>query len=179
VIGGAAVTRVSALPAASDRTLAVYGMQTSLDEAQRAVSFHLLEPRAGALGQPVEIRSDTTPPGGRVTLLYPPSPRLPELSVGGVGAALTELRATTGRSFFDKMVGKGTTVRTFTIGGQPAIWLGGNPHVIIYHAQDGIDHADTVVLAGNVLLWQRGALLLRLETDLGLAQARAIASGVG
>jgi hypothetical protein len=178
VIGGSKITRVTSLPAPTNRSLSVYGARTSLARAQNDVAFPILQPASDALGSVVEIRSDTTPPGGRVTLLYPPNPRLPALAVGGVGAALTELRATTGRAFFGKMVTQGTTVTTFTLDGEPAIWLSGDPHVIIYHAQDGIDYADTVVLAGNVLLWRRGSLLLRLETNLDLQHARVVADSV-
>jgi hypothetical protein len=178
VIGGSKVTRVASLPAPTSPALSVYGTTTSLERAQDDVSFPILQPASDVLGSPVEIRSDTTPPGGRVTLLYPPNSHLPALAAEGVGAALTELRATTGRAFFGKMVTQGTTVTTFSIHGQPAIWLSGDPHVIIYHAHDGIDYADTVVLAGNVLLWQQGSLLLRLETKLDLEHARVIANSV-
>ncbi len=178
-IGGTTITRTGTLPAAASPTLAIFGQPTTIDDAQRTVAFPILRPARSALPDPVEVRAAASPPGGRVTLLYPASATLPALGVPSIGAALTELRATVGPGFFDKMITPGTKLTTFEIDGRPAIWLSGEPHVVIFHTSDGIDQVETVQPAANVLLWQRGSLLLRLESRLELAGALRIARSVG
>jgi hypothetical protein len=175
VIGGAAVSRVATLPAAEEPALTAFGDTMTFDDARRMVDFAIVVPAVAILPSPSEVRTKGTPPGGQVTLVYPASADLPRIGGRNVGATLTELEATTGSQFLDKMVGAGTKVETLTIAGEPAIWLEGAPHVVIYRGRDGIDYTVPTAFAGNVLLWQRGPLLLRLESALPRSVALEIA----
>ena len=58
------------------------------------------------------------------------------------------------------------------VNGQQGIWLTGAPHLFVFPGAPPR-------LAGNVLIWQRGGLTLRLEGRLTKAQAVELAQGVG
>ena len=65
-----------------------------------------------------------------------------------------------------------------TVNGDPGFWIEG-VHEIFYTGPEGEFLRDTARLAGNVLLWQHGSVTLRLEADVPMAQALAIAQSVG
>ena len=78
------------------------------------------------------------------------------------------------------MLGKAVTdqsqVRMIAVAGQPGYLISGSPHAFYYDPPGAGDFAEaTLRLAGDTLLWQRGAILLRLEADAGLAQMLRIA----
>jgi hypothetical protein len=67
-------------------------------------------------------------------------------------------------------------VETVTVtGGAPGIFLSGGPHVVFYRDPGGEIRDETLRLAGNTLLWERGELLLRLESALRLEDALRVA----
>ena len=63
-------------------------------------------------------------------------------------------------------------------GGAPGIFLSGGPHVVFYRDASGEIRNETLRLAGNTLLWERGELLLRLESALPLEEALRVARSV-
>ncbi len=84
---------------------------------------------------------------------------------------LVVVEITTGGPWFIKKVAvNGSSVRYTSVAGQPAIWISGAPHALVLPIGGSR-------LAGNTLLWQHGPLTLRLEADLDLTHARAIAAG--
>jgi hypothetical protein len=87
---------------------------------------------------------------------------------------VTEFRGTS-RPFILKMIAVGTRVIHTEVGGQPAAYLKGAPHEVFFLDSNGKPRTDEVRLAGNVLLWQRGSLTLRVEGARSLAAALAIA----
>ena len=69
-----------------------------------------------------------------------------------------------------------TSVRFATINGKPALGLFGAPHFRLSRdPATGEPVEDQVYLAGNVLLWEKGDLTLRLEGDLTFAEMLRIA----
>ena len=78
-----------------------------------------------------------------------------------------------------KTGGSGTTVRYVTVKGQPGLFVTGDEHYVMFRDQNGNITDEKTYLAGTVLLWNRGPLLLRLEGDMTLAEARKLASSVG
>jgi hypothetical protein len=64
------------------------------------------------------------------------------------------------------------------VSGDPGFWIAGKPHVLMFLDPNGNVIDDSVRLAGNVLLWERGDLTLRIEGALTLDQALAVAQGI-
>ena len=68
-----------------------------------------------------------------------------------------------------------------TVGGRDAVWLA-EPHPIVYVDRAGTERTESARIAGPSLVWQRTAsgseVTLRLEGDLSLARALAIAESV-
>lgn len=97
---------------------------------------------------------------GSVWLRYGPSnhPRLVVVEI-----------TTGGPWFIKKVAADGSTVRHTSVAGQPAIWISGAPHALVLPI-------GGARLAGNTMLWQHGPLTLRLEADVDLTHARAIAA---
>jgi hypothetical protein len=155
-INGAVVERVPVLPSTSGRTLHL-GRRIPVSDARHAASFTALVPPSRV--DAAYVANDV--PGGRVSLT---SGRL----------LITEFRGTS-RPFILKMVAVGTRVVRTTVGGQPAAYLEGAPHDVFFLDADGKPRTDQVRLAGNVLLWQRGSLTLRIEGARSLSDALALA----
>ena len=80
-----------------------------------------------------------------------------------------------------------TPVRAEQLGGEVAVgdgrgralWIEGEPHLFFYRDRDGQVRDESVRLAGNVLLWERGELTLRLEGAIARDEAIRIAASVG
>jgi hypothetical protein len=155
-INGAVVERVPTLPKAAGGTLHL-GRRIPVSGARHAASFAALLPPSGVSA--AYVANDV--PGGRVSLT---SGRL----------LVTEFRGTS-RPFILKMIAVGTRVIRTTVGGQPAAYLEGAPHDVFFLDADGKPRTDNVRLAGNVLLWQRGRLTLRIEGARSLSDALALA----
>ncbi len=100
-------------------------------------------------------------PGGRVSIL--------------IGRALiTEFRGTA-QPFIAKVIDPGTTLKFTRVNGARGVYLSGAPHQVLFGASNGQIRSDHVRLAGNVLIWQQGPLIVRIEGTRTLAQALAIA----
>ena len=155
-INGAVVERVPALPATSGGTLHL-GRRIPVSDARHAASFTALEPPSGVSA--AYVAHDV--PGGRISLT---SGRL----------LVTEFRGTS-RPFILKMIAVGTRVVRTHVGGEPAAYLEGAPHEVFFLDTHGNPRTDNVRLAGNVLLWQRGPLTLRIEGARTLSDALALA----
>ena len=109
-------------------------------------------------------------------MVWPPGPGLPRTSETGVGALLTQLRGDIVPEMLSKAVADQTQIRFQGVAGQPGWLLTGAPHAIYYDPPGVGDFVEaTLRLAGDTLLWQRGALLLRLEADAGRAEMLRIA----
>ncbi len=149
------VTRLPRLPPDAGARLGL-GARIPLGRARHAASFAALMPAnatAAYLGHDV--------PGRRISLL-----------IGKV--LIIEFRGTT-TPFIFKLVGPGTTVQRVRVNGASGVYLFGAPHEVLFADRSGVVQPDRVRLAGNVLIWQQGALTVRIEGTRTLAQALAIA----
>jgi hypothetical protein len=156
----------------------VLGVPVTLPEAQASVPFRILVPTASGLNQPDEIDLIKSFGTGRVSLLYRARPGFPAASATGVGLLLTEFEAAPDESFIEKKLSPaGTKLEGVTVNGEPGFWIEG-VHELFYVRPDGSPIRDTVRLAGNVLLWQRGSVTLRIEANITMAEALAIAESV-
>ena len=150
------------------------GRRTTMSGARAWVRFPILRPRLAGLGDP-QVYVSSSPPGGRVTLLYTARPGLP-LAVGsGVGMLITEFRGDQPAAFIEKTLGPDTTAEQLHLRGEPAVWISGQPHVVVFRDAHGTIREDTLRLAGNTLLWRRSAVLLRIEAHISKAATLRIA----
>lgn len=159
---GATVERVETLPDVPAQRLD-FGERVGRAEAERRAGFELLD-----LGEPdgVYIRSDDV-----VSLVYG-DPRRPRL-------VLTELPGRVWDGMMKKVGSRGTTVESVTVGGEPGLFVSGAEHFVMFLDENGEVADEQTYLAGTVLLWNRGGLLLRLEGDLGRDEALELARSVG
>jgi hypothetical protein len=167
---GVTIERVGELPTVPlqrDFNKLFLGEKVSLDEARERADFEVVVP--GALGDPDGVYFQVSPPGGMVSLVYgtPEHPR----------ALLTEFRGTVDEVIFKK-VAVGTQIHPVSVNGEPGFFLSGKPHDFSYLDRHREFRQEIVRLAGNTLLWERGALTLRLEADIDQQEALKIARSV-
>jgi len=178
---GASVSRVHSLPSppATPTASAPGGVAgrldlgtryDSVDQAGAAAGFRPLLP--ASLGSPDEVYYRSQ--GRVVTLLYHPRAGLPATEDPEVGALVMEAPAQLAEPPFVKLVGPHSDVRPVTVKGGPGYWISGAPHAYFFY-KDGYDHFR---LAGNVLIWNQGELVVRIESSLPEAAVTAAARSV-
>jgi hypothetical protein len=134
----------------------------SVADASREVGFTVVVP--AALGAPDEVRVSVTPQAAQAFLVYLPRPDLPASAQTGIGSLVTEVKGSFDFALLGKLVGPGTKVERLTLNGTPAVWIEGL-HQFFYQSPGGTFVNETVRLSGNVLVWNKGDLLVRIEAD--------------
>jgi hypothetical protein len=163
---GVTVERVQTLPPAVERSQAAgLGRPLSRAEAERELGFRLVLPALA---------------GGEPRRVYVLGGALGSVIVRDHGRPLllSEFQATN----FDvmkKLVGARTMVEPVQVDGSDGLWIEGPPHTLTYFDRQGEFREKTVRIRGNVLLWTRGALTLRLEGRISKADALRIAREIG
>jgi hypothetical protein len=152
-----------------------FGEPVSLAEASRRVGFTVRVPALAGFTQPDGVYLS---PEGQATLMYRPRPDLPASAQTGVGLLVTEFKATLEAGYFAKVAEPGTTIEAVAVHQRPAYWLSGAPHAFFYSNANGDIFPDTLRLAANTLVWQSGAITLRLEGQISKQQALAIAESI-
>lgn len=157
---GATVERVEELPPVEVQTVD-YGDRVTREAAELRVGFELLD-----VGEPDAIFVR----GVAATLVYGEveKPRL----------VLTQLNGAVWDGFAKKVAGGGTRVEDVVVDGERGLFVSGDEHYVMYLDGNFNVEDDATYLAGNVLLWNRGPLLLRLEGDFTRAQALELAAAV-
>jgi len=169
-LNGATVERRERLPGDLPRGGRPFlGTRASLAGAQRAVSFRLLVPRA--LGRPDRVHLRRDVPGGEVTLAFGSRPGLPASGPSALGALVSELRGDLSPDLIAKIGQAKTEVRRLRVDGEAALWIRGAPHLVQFRDASGEVVESESRLAGNVLLFERGRLLVRIEADVSLGRA--------
>jgi hypothetical protein len=153
-LGNARIEFVDRLPDVRTRRPLDIGPSTSLGEARAGVPYHVLTSKL--VGTPDEVHLL----GDQVGFVY-----------GEHKLVVLQSRGT----FFTKQVGPGTHVQHFLLDGRPALWISGASHFFGYIGGEGDARAAELYLAGKVLIWQRGALTMRLEGKLSRVEAVRIA----
>jgi hypothetical protein len=158
---GATVERVDTLPEVEVQTID-FGEQVSREEAERRVGFKLVD-----LGEPdaVFVR------GTRMASLVYGSVDKPRL-------VLSELRGEVWDGFVKKVGSSGTRVEQVNVDGERGLFITGDEHFVMFLDENSAIADEPTYLAGTVLLWNRGPLLLRLEGDLTRAEALELARSV-
>ena len=158
---GATVERVDELPEVEVRPID-FGERVSRAEAERRVGFELVD-----LGEPdaVFVRGDRM-----ASLVYG--------SVDEPRLVLSELRGAIWDQMVKKVGSRGTRVDQVTVDGERGLFITGDEHFVMFFDENGAITDEPTFLAGTVLLWNRGPLLLRLEGDLTRAEALELANSV-
>jgi len=162
---GASVELVDTLPEVEVQA-PFYGEQVTKAEAERRVGFPLLG-LEGEEPDAVYVRE-----GDRIATLVYGDPARPRL-------VLAQLRGAVYEGFVKKVGASGTRVEEVEVDGERGLFVSGDEHFVMYlNDRFEVDDEQTY-LAGDVLLWNRGGLLLRLEGDFTRAEAVELAEAVG
>ena len=157
---GARVEQVETLPEVAAQRVD-FGEPVSRAEAESRVGFELLD-----LGKPdgIYVRD-----------------RLASVIYGDVSSprlVLSQLRGAIYEGFVKKTGSRGTRVERVTVDREPGLFISGDQHFVMFRDETGAITDELTYLAGTVLLWNRGDLLLRLEGELTRAEALELAESV-
>jgi hypothetical protein len=158
---GVTVERVGTLPPGPARAIGrSLGEPMPLADAERQIGFRFALPAGTTPTRAYVI-------GGLGTVL---------LERDGAPLLLSEFR---GRVFdlMKKVVGPATLVEEVRVGGAPGIWIEGPTHFLYFDRGGGIAELP-IAVHGNVLLWQRDGLTLRLQGRVGKRDAIRTARSV-
>ena len=161
-IDGASVERVPTLPEAPPPTTPPAGERVSLAEARRRAGFEILVPRP----QPKRAYVSDRVPRGVVSFTTRRT-------------TVTELRASIQGEYLRKLVTEGTRIKRLQVGDDRAVWLVGRPHVFFLVDARGRVVEESLREAGNVLLFERGGVVVRIEGANSLAAAVTVARSLG
>jgi hypothetical protein len=157
---GVSIKRVPKLPpvpaGSSSPARLGLGERITLTHARHAAGFAPLLP---ARARAVYLAHDV--PGGRISALVGP-------------VLITEFRGTA-QPFIFKLLGPGTRETQTRVNGNEGIYISGAPHEVLFQASNGTVRTDRMRLAGNVLIWQQGPLIVRIEGTHTLGQALTLA----
>jgi hypothetical protein len=132
-------------------------------------------PATAPLQRPDEVLVEDGQHPTYVALRYRAGPGRPPASTGGLAVHIDEIAGDSSR-FFEKYLG-GAAARLVRVGGAPGVWIDG-PHELLVLDRAGEVRVEPARLATKTLVWQRDGVTLRLEGDLTLPQALAVATGM-
>ena len=192
ILRGLAIVPVETVPSTSPAPIPSGSPGTGLDLG-RAVAQTVVAAEAGfvplvpagplpggvPLGPPDTTWVASGADSSRVALVWAARPGLPASGETGVGLLVDELLGTTSQVLVTKLVGADTVVEPIELAdGTPAYWITGGPHRVMYQARDGEIRDAAGRLAADTLVFNRGDLLVRIETAAGLATAVAVADSL-
>jgi hypothetical protein len=165
-----------AIPSEAAAVRASLGDPADLAAARTALGDDLLVPIS--LGDPAEVYVGAVGSRPRVALVYPPADGAPAL-VGDIGLIVTEWGGALDEPYARKWLQEDQGhAEAITIDGQRGYWVSGMPHVLEYlDDQSGVRRSATR-LVGDVLVWQSGPVVYRIESPLGLEATVAIADSM-
>ena len=154
------------------------GTLVGLEDARSRAGYPVVVPNDQLLGAPDEVYVRALGTSDQITFLYRARPGIPLSAEAGIAALVSEFSGgSVDERFFGKVIDRDTTVEKLTIDGQPGFWIQGRPHLFFYSTGvAGEVEQETLRLAGNTLIWERGGLLLRLEAQVDRATALRIAA---
>lgn len=147
------------------------GDPVSEAEAIERVGFEPALPPGPAPDEVYVIDTEFGDPG--VLYAWRPSATYPRIE--GTEWGLVLIVAQGDREFATKTVNRFDALVDVRVNGRPAGWIPA-PHEISVSTDEG---SETFSVRGNVLIWQAGDLTYRLETELGRAEAIALAESIG
>ncbi len=154
---GASIELVDRLPVVRTAAPLDLGVPISLGDAAKTAGFEPL--RSSLLGDPDRVTWD----GAMVWFRY-----------GDVRLLVSQFVGSERIELVKKLVEPRTTIMPVTVEGRQGYFLSGATH-FLYLAPTDLIRDERVRLARNVLLWQHGALTVRLEGDVSVREALLIA----
>jgi len=154
---GASIELVDRLPVVRTAAPLDLGVPISLGDAAKTAGFEPL--RSSLLGDPDRVTWD----GAMVWFRY-----------GDVRLLVSQFVGSERIELVKKLVEPRTTIMPVTVEGRQGYFLSGATH-FLYLAPTDLIREERVRLARNVLLWQHGALTVRLEGDVSVREALLIA----
>jgi hypothetical protein len=170
---GATVERTTALPTPPPERPLDLGRRTTLANAGARLGFVPLVPADP--GDPDFVYVSDSTPGGELSLAYRARPGLPRARSTRLGLLVSEFRGDLHPDLIGKLAGPGTRIESLRVDGERAIWIEGAEHFFFYRGPGGEVVDGELRIAQNVLLVERGNLLVRLEGAFGRGRALAIA----
>jgi hypothetical protein len=149
------------------------GLRVKADEARRLVGFKLIVP-GPPLGKPDAWFVENIQEERAITLVWGADAKLPPIR-HGVSILATETPGRVEPRFAQKFLGPGSKAASVRVNGSPGLWISGSPHVIAW-SDGGVFQQQKLRLVGNVLVWNEGSLLVRIEGARTLSEARHLAS---
>jgi hypothetical protein len=160
-LGGATVVRVETLPPAVERKqVGGLGAPYSPAEAEQRLGFRLMLPPFRGGPSRVYVLGDSV---GTVIVRWK-----------GKRVLLSEF-SPFGAEGLKKLADGATVVEPVTVSGRQGLWIQGAPHTLTYIDRSLGIRERTILVRGNVLLWIRGRLTLRLEGKLNRSEAIELA----
>jgi hypothetical protein len=170
---GATVERRPTLPTPPPERPLDLGHRTTLENAGQRLAFAPLLPEGLEEPDGVYIRRGV--PGGELSLTYRPRPGLPRARSTRLGLLIGQFRGDLDPNYIGKMVGPEGVAERLTVEGGRAIWVEGAPHFFFYRDATGQVIERQLRLAQNVMLVERGDVLVRLEGAFSRERAIRIA----
>lgn len=171
------ITAVTRLPEVGPEIRSLnLGARVPLARVRRDLGLTVAPP--SVLGAPDGIYEARLDSGVDITFAY--DARTVAARIGPRKRVLVSLvRGQIEKTILGKTAASNTKVIPFPIGGESAVLVTGHPHLLILFraSSGGIDQTSTR-FAGTTLLWQRRALLIRVEANLPRARLIAIARSV-
>ncbi len=169
---GLGIVFVHKLPPVKPGTGFDLGLQVRLGEARTLAGFRVIVP-GRPLGTPDSWFVATVEESRVVTLVWGPAAGLPPAR-HGVSVLATETPGSVEPMYAKKLVGPDTKVTPIRVDGARGLWISGAPHVIAW-SDAGQFRQQRLRLVGNVILWNQGGLLLRIEGARSLGEALRLA----
>ncbi len=142
------------------------GERISLQEARARMDGALLLPRTPKPGKPDEVYASGTSREEGVVLVYRDG--LPSLGDAGISLVLTEVPGNIGPAYLRGKTPVESELERVSVDGDPGYWS----------AAGRIPSATDLRLPGNVLLWEKRGVALRLVAEVQKEQAVRIAESV-
>lgn len=167
----AAVAAAMTLPVAAD--LAVRGVRITVADLPAGIE------RDVDLGASTQVRAAAPrPPSlGLPVAAFAGAPEGGYTEVWAGPVLLTSFPGHLDAQLIEKRVAAGGDVVPVTVDGAPGWWVRG-PHGFLYLGPDGEAREDTLRLSRSALLWSRAGTTYRLESDLAVDDAVALAESM-
>jgi hypothetical protein len=154
------------------------GRLVTFEEARTAVDWTPVVPALTDLGAPAETWLDGNGHSAALSFVWPADEARPPAPGSAVGVLLTQFRGSVKQEFLQKTLGRDTLLIPVLVGGERGFWIEGAPHTVEYPVEGDGRGQDRIRLAGNVLIWTRRELTLRLELAGTMEEALDIAASL-
>ena len=113
-----------------------------------------------------------------LSLVYLADDELPDIAGSGIGLLVQVIDGALDVERVQKLVAEGATVVPVQVDGEAGFWIEGPPHLVRYTDPEGRERSQRTRLVGDTLVWERGGVLYRIESGLGLDGTLPIAESI-